>query len=54
MKILNHLSIPEIEKKLENNEFPFSGITLYGSIEFHFLQPSFYAGVAARKNHIMA
>lgn len=53
MKALNHLSIPEIKKKLENNEFPFSGITLYGSIEFHFLQPSFYAGVAMHAGHLV-
>ena len=53
MKAINHLSIPEIKKKLENNEFPFSGITLYGSIEFHFLQPSFYAGVAMHAGHLV-
>ena len=53
MKALNHLSIPEIKKKLENNEFPFSGITLYGSTEFHFLQPSFYAGVAMHAGHLV-
>lgn len=53
MKTLNHLSIPEIKKKLENNEFPFSGITQHGSIEFHFLQPSFYAGVAMHAGHLV-
>ena len=53
MKTPNHLSIREIERKLENNEFPFSGITLYGSIEFHFLQPSFYAGVAMHAGHLV-
>ena len=53
MKALNHLSIPEIKKKLENNEFPFSGITQHGSIEFHFLQPSFYAGVAMHAGHLV-
>ena len=53
MKTLNHLTIREIEKKLENNEFPFSGITQHGSIEFHFLQPSFYAGVAMHAGHLV-
>jgi N-formylglutamate amidohydrolase len=46
MKPLIHFSLPEIVKKLQKNKFPFSGITLSGSAEFHFLQPSFYAGVA--------
>ncbi len=46
MKALIHFSLPEIVKKLQKNEFPFSGITLSDTAEFHFLQPSFYAGVA--------
>jgi len=53
MKPLIHFSLPEIVKKLQKNEFPFSGSTLSGSAEFHFLQPSFYAGVAMHAgNHV--
>jgi len=39
-------SLQEIEKRLKNNDFPFSGITELGSAEFKFLEPSFYAGTA--------
>ncbi len=46
MKPLIHFSLSEIEEKLQKNEFPFSGITLSGCAEFHFMEPSFYAGVA--------
>lgn len=53
MKNISHLSLPEIRKKLENNEIPFSGITPLGSSEFHFLEPSFYAGVAMHSGHLV-
>lgn len=44
--LLNQFSLPEIEDKLKRDELPFSGVTLSASAEFHFLRPSFYAGVA--------
>jgi len=45
MSALQKYSIREIKQRLEENCFPFSGITELGSTEFHFLKPSFYAGV---------
>jgi len=39
-------SLQEIEERLKNNDFPFSGITKLGSAQFKFLEPSFYAGTA--------
>jgi hypothetical protein len=39
-------SLQEIEKRLKNNDFPFSGITELGSAEFKFIEPAFYAGTA--------
>ncbi len=51
MDSLIQFSLPEIEKKIQKNEFPFSGITPSGCAEFHFLEPSFYAGVALHAGH---
>ena len=46
IKETKRYSLNEIRNKLGRNEFPFSGITLNGSSEFHFLRPGYYAGVA--------
>ena len=46
IKETKQYSLDEIRNKLGRNELPFSGITLYGSSEFHFYRPAFYAGVA--------
>lgn len=46
MKVAKSYSLKEIQQKLEQNELPFSGITVLGSTEFHFLKPTFFAGVA--------
>jgi len=42
----NKYSLLDIETRLKNNDFPFSGITELGSAQFHFKQPAFYAGTA--------
>jgi len=39
-------SLQEIEQRLKNNHFPFSGITELDSAQFKFIEPSFYAGTA--------
>ena len=44
-------SLNEIEEKLWNGEFPFSGITELGSAEFHFEAPAFHAGVSMHSGH---
>ena len=46
MKSNQTYSLREIQEHLKNGDFPFSGTTQMGSAEFHFLQPSWYAGVA--------
>lgn len=43
---LEKIPLSEIKTRLEKNELPLSGFTELGSAEFHFLKPSFYAGVA--------
>ena len=48
---LNPYSLNEIEEKLWNGEFPFSGITELGSSEFHFEAPAFHAGVSMHSGH---
>ena len=44
-------SLNEIEEKLWNGDFPFSGITELGSSEFHFEAPAFHAGVSMHSGH---
>lgn len=39
-------SLQQIEQRLNNNDFPFEGITELGSAQFKFLEPAFYAGTA--------
>jgi len=39
-------SLQEIEQRLNNNDFPFEGITELGSAQFKFIEPAFYAGTA--------
>lgn len=39
-------SLREIKKKLDNEDFPFSGKTELGSAGFDFQKPAFYAGTA--------
>ena len=46
MDLEQKYSIQHIEKRLKNNDFPFSGITELGSTQFKFIEPSFYAGIA--------
>ena len=43
---IEHYSIGEIEERLWNGDFPFSGITELGSCEFHFQAPAFFAGIS--------
>ena len=43
---IDRYSLSKIEDKLRKNELPFSGVTRLGSAAFHFLKPSFYAGIA--------
>ena len=45
MAALQEYSLKEIESRLNENCFPFSGITELGSTEFKFIKPSFYIGV---------
>ena len=49
-KKLKRYQLKDIKRKLEQNEFPFSGITELGSAEFHFLKPAFYAGIVLHAN----
>ena len=46
MKSNQTYSLREIQEHLGNGDFPLSGTTPLGSAEFHFLQPSWYAGIA--------
>jgi len=45
MPALQKYSLKEIEKRLNEDRLPFSGISKLGSTEFHFLKPSFHAGL---------
>ena len=45
MSALQRYSLQEIQKRLNEGSFPFSGISGQGSCEFHFDKPSFHAGV---------
>ena len=51
MSELTAYSLPDIAKRLEKEEFPFSGITESGSAAFHILEPSHYIGVALHAGH---
>jgi hypothetical protein len=46
MKSYQTFSLREIQDHLENGDLPLSGTTQLGSAEFHFLKPSWYAGIA--------
>jgi len=43
---MHSYSLREIQGRLENGDFPLWGTTRLGSADFHFLQPSWYAGIA--------
>jgi len=45
------LSLQEIEKRLNKQELPFSGVTELGSAYFNFIEPSFYAATAIHAGH---
>ena len=51
MSKLTAYSLHDIANRLENEEFPLSGITESGSAEFHILEPSHYLGVALHAGH---
>jgi len=46
MSILKRYSIEEIRQCLKEGKLPISGITRFGSTEFHFREPASYVGVA--------
>jgi hypothetical protein len=50
---LRRYAISDIEEKLWNGEFPFSGITELGSSEFHFESPAFHAGVSMHSGNLV-
>jgi N-formylglutamate amidohydrolase len=45
MPALRKYPLSEIERRLQHGVLPFSGISEKGSCEFHFREPSYYAGV---------
>jgi hypothetical protein len=45
MKSYQTFSLREIQDHLENGDLPLSGTTQLGLAEFHFLKPSWYAGI---------
>jgi hypothetical protein len=46
MKSYQTFSLRDIQDHLEHGDLPLSGTTPLGSAEFHFLKPSWYAGIA--------
>jgi len=45
MPAIQRYTLKEIEIRLDEDRLPFSGISKLGSTEFHFLKPSFHAGL---------
>ena len=43
---MNSFALIEIEKRLEENDFPFEGQTELGSAYFMFMRPANYFGIA--------